>query len=37
MGGFVSIATGDVWVYDFESEGFISLLDKSSHRLKAAR
>lgn len=36
-GWVYSIATGDVWVYDFVSEGFISLLDKSSHRLKAAR
>ena len=36
-GWVYSIATGDVWVYDSVSEGFISLLDKSSHRLKAAR
>jgi len=36
-GWVYSIATGDVWVYDFVSEGFISLLDKSSHRLNAAR
>jgi carbonic anhydrase len=36
-GGVYSISTGDVWVYDFESERFTSLLDKNSHRLKAAR
>jgi len=36
-GWVYSISTGDVWVYDFASEKFISLLDKSSHRLKASR
>ncbi|HSB43762.1 MAG TPA: carbonic anhydrase [Nitrospira sp.] len=36
-GWVYSISTGDVWVYDFESERFTSLLDKNSHRLKAAR
>jgi carbonic anhydrase len=36
-GWVYSIATGDVWVYDFVSEGFISLLDKASHRLRAVR
>jgi carbonic anhydrase len=36
-GWFYSISTGDVWVYDFMSERFISLLDKASHRLKVAR
>ena len=36
-GWVYSISIGDVWVYDFESERFTSLLDKNSHRLKAAR
>jgi carbonic anhydrase len=36
-GWVYSISTGDVWVYDFESERFTTLLDKNSHRLKAAR
>jgi len=36
-GWVYSISTGDVWVYDFVSESFISLLDKASHRLKASR
>ena len=36
-GWVYSILTGDVWVYDFVSERFISLLDKVSHRLKASR
>jgi carbonic anhydrase len=35
-GWVYSISTGDVWVYDFASEEFISLLDKASHRLKAS-
>jgi len=38
MHGWVySISTGDIWVYDFDSERFTSLLDRNSHRLKAAR
>lgn len=36
-GWVYSISTGDIWVYDFDSERFTSLLDKSSHRLKAVR
>jgi carbonic anhydrase len=36
-GWVYSISTGDIWVYDFDSERFTSLLDKNSHRLKAAR
>lgn len=36
-GWVYSIATGDVWVYDFDSEQFISLLDDAAPRLKAAR
>ena len=36
-GWVYSISTGDVWVYDFVSERFISLLDNASHRLKASR
>ena len=36
-GWVYSISTGDVWVYDFVSEKFISLLDNASHRLKASR
>lgn len=36
-GWVYSISTGDVWVYDFESERFTSLSDKNSRRLKAAR
>ena len=32
-----SISTGDVWVYDFDSEQFTSLLGDASPRLKAAR
>jgi len=36
-GWVYSISTGDVWVYDFGSEKFISLLDKASYRLKASR
>lgn len=36
-GWVYSISTGDVWVYDFVSERFISLLDTASRRLKAAR
>ena len=36
-GGVYSISTGDVWVYDFVFERFISLLDKASPRLKATR
>jgi carbonic anhydrase len=38
LNGWVySIATGDVWVYDLDSEQFISLLDDNSPRLKAIR
>jgi len=36
-GWVYSISTGDVWVYDFTSEKFVSLLDKASPRLKASR
>jgi carbonic anhydrase len=36
-GWVYSISTGDVWVYDFHSEQFTSLLDDASPRLKAAR
>jgi carbonic anhydrase len=36
-GWVYSISTGDIWVYDFDSERFTSLLDRNSHRLKAAR
>jgi carbonic anhydrase len=36
-GWVYSISTGDVWVYDFDSEQFTSLLDDASPRLKAAR
>lgn len=36
-GWVYSISTGDVWVYDFVSERFISLLGKAPRRLKAAR
>ena len=36
-GWVYSISTGDVWVYDFDSEQFTSLLDDSVPRLKAAR
>ncbi|HEV8327771.1 MAG TPA: carbonic anhydrase [Nitrospiraceae bacterium] len=36
-GWVYSISTGDVWVYDLDSERFTSLLDDSSPRLKAAR
>jgi carbonic anhydrase len=36
-GWVYSISTGDIWVYDFESERFTSLLDRNSHHLKAAR
>jgi carbonic anhydrase len=36
-GWVYSISTGDVWVYDFVSERFISLLDNASPRLKATR
>ncbi|HXH86083.1 MAG TPA: carbonic anhydrase [Nitrospira sp.] len=36
-GWVYSISTGDVWVYDFESEEFKSLLDNAPPRLKAAR
>ena len=38
LNGWVySIATGDVWVYDFDSEEFTSLLDENSPPLKAIR
>jgi carbonic anhydrase len=36
-GWVYSISTGDIWVYDFDSDGFASLLDKNAHRLKAGR
>src|SRR5262245_5400933 len=36
-GWVYSISTGDIWVYDFESEEFTSLLDEAPPRLKAAR
>lgn len=36
-GWVYSISTGDVWVYDFDSEQFTSLLDDASPRLKASR
>jgi carbonic anhydrase len=36
-GWVYSISTGDVWVYDFDSEKFVSLLDKAALRLKAAK
>jgi carbonic anhydrase len=36
-GWVYSISTGDVWVYDFETEEFTSLLDEASPRSKAAR
>jgi carbonic anhydrase len=36
-GWVYSISTGDVWVYDFDTEQFTSLLDDASPRLKAAR
>jgi carbonic anhydrase len=34
-GWVYSIATGDVWAYDLDSEQFISLLDDTSPPLKA--
>jgi carbonic anhydrase len=36
-GWVYSISTGDVWVYDFGSEQFTSLLGDTYPRLKAAR
>jgi carbonic anhydrase len=36
-GWVYSISTGDVWVYDFSSEQFTSLLNDPAPRLKAAR
>jgi len=36
-GWVYSISTGEVWVYDFDSEQFTSLLGSDSPRLKAAR
>ena len=36
-GWVYSISTGDVWVYDFDSEQFTSLLDDATPRLKASR
>jgi carbonic anhydrase len=36
-GWVYSISTGDVWVYDFDSEEFTSLLHETSPRLKATR
>jgi carbonic anhydrase len=32
-----SISTGDVWVYDFSSEKFVSLIDEAAQRSKAMR
>ena len=38
LNGWVySISTGDVWVYDFGSEKFVSLLDETGQRSKAGR
>lgn len=34
-GWVYSISTGDVWVYDFDSERFTSLLDEAFPSLKA--
>ncbi|WP_455242323.1 carbonic anhydrase [Petrachloros mirabilis] len=36
-GWVYSISTGDVWVYDFKTERFTSLLNNETPRLKAAR
>ena len=36
-GWVYSILTGDIWVYDFESEEFTPLVDEVPPRLKAAR
>ena len=36
MAGSIRSLTGDVWVYDFESEQFTPLVDEASPRLKAA-
>ena len=36
-GWVYSISTGDVWVYDFDSEQFTSLLDDAAPRLKTSR
>jgi carbonic anhydrase len=36
-GWVYSIPTGDIWVYDFESEEFTPLLDETPPGLKAAR
>jgi carbonic anhydrase len=36
-GWVYSIPTGDIWVYDFESEEFTPLVDEATPRLKAAR
>ncbi len=35
-GWVYSISTGDVWVYDFDSEQFTSLLDDAAPRLKTS-
>jgi carbonic anhydrase len=35
-GWVYSISTGDIWVYDFGSEQFTSLLEEPPTRLKAA-
>ena len=36
-GWVYSISTGDIWMYDFDSEEFTSLIEESPSRLKAAR
>jgi len=36
-GWVYSISTGDIWVYDFATETFVSLFDKAGSRLKASR
>ena len=35
-GWVYSISTGEVWVYDFDSEQFASLLDETYPRLKTS-
>jgi carbonic anhydrase len=36
-GWVCSISTGDIWVYDFDSERITSMLEEPRPRLKAAR
>lgn len=36
-GWVYSISTGDIWMYDFDSEEFTSLIEESPSRLKAAQ